>query len=53
MVLLEGGILRSAGGGYMLFYCPGCKHAHMVGTSNERGPRFAVPDARTCKGPLE
>lgn len=50
MALLEGGKLRSAEGGYMLFYCPGCKSGHMVGVSNDRGPRWLYngkPEAPT------
>ena len=34
----------------MLFWCPGCKRAHTVGVSNDRGPRWifnGFPDRPT------
>jgi hypothetical protein len=40
MALLEGGKLRSAEGGRILFFCPGCNHGHMINVGDSPGPRW-------------
>ncbi|SHE79852.1 hypothetical protein SAMN05444339_10294 [Loktanella atrilutea] len=35
-----GSKLRTAEGGYLLFWCPGCDGAHMVGVGEGSGPRW-------------
>jgi hypothetical protein len=42
--------LRSAEGGHIMFWCPGCDGAHMVGVGEGPGPRWGYngnPDAPT------
>lgn len=42
--------MRSAEGGYLFFWCPGCDGAHMVGVGEGSGPRWGYngnPDAPT------
>lgn len=34
------GVLRTAEGGRLLFWCPGCKEMHQVQTGNGPGPRW-------------
>ena len=33
-------ILRSAQGGVLIFWCPGCKESHAIGTGDGPGPRW-------------
>lgn len=33
-------ILRNVEGGYLSFWCPGCKSSHMVGVGDGTGPRW-------------
>jgi hypothetical protein len=43
-------ILRSAEGGRLMFWCPGCDGAHQVGVGEGPGPRWGYngnPDAPT------
>lgn len=42
--------LRSVQGGRLMFWCPGCDGAHMVGVGEGDGPRWGYngnPDAPT------
>lgn len=42
--------LRSVEGGHLMFWCPGCDGAHMVGVGEGPGPRWGYngnPDAPT------
>lgn len=40
MALLPGKKLRNAEGGHILFFCPGCKHAHGISIGEGPGPRW-------------